>query len=142
MNFEKKEEFIYFGRKNFCRKVDIHIIIIIIGRKSNLSLLPDSQIYLYYLLHLWSFNRTPPIWWCSWRFFAHHKLDIKNVSAIIAETFLKGRHQEDIKKPEGSWFPIGDFRHLRYQFFLFLNFLTLCKTNYILLRIFPEVRTW
>ena len=87
----RKTSFIYSGRKRFCRKMDIHIIIIIIGRESNLSFLPDSQIYLYYFLHLWPFNRTPPIWWCSRRFFAHHKLDIKNVSAIKGKTSQEAR---------------------------------------------------
>ena len=54
-NFENnvgKTSSIYSGR----RKMDIRII----GKETYSSLLPDSQIYLYYFLHLWLFNRTIP----------------------------------------------------------------------------------
>ena len=112
MNFEKKEDFIYSGRKQFCRKMDVHTII---GRESNSSFLPDSQIYLYYFLHLWPFNRTLP--------FGDVPEDSLAITSWISKMFLqlKGRH---LKKLEGSWFPIGDFKHFRYQFFPFLTFLS------------------
>ena len=100
--------------------MDIHIIIIIIGRERNLSFLPDSQIYLYYFLHLWPFNRTPSIWWCSWRFFAHHKLDIKNVSAIKGKTSQEAR---------GIVVPHWWFQALKVSVFPFLNFLSFYKTT-------------
>ena len=126
MNF-KKTSFIYSVRKRFCRKIDIHNNRYC--RETNSSFLPDSQIYLYYFLHLWPFNRTPPTWWCSRRFFAHHKLDIKNISSI------KGMTSQET---EGSWSSIGDFWHFRYHFFVTL--LTVWD-YYILIRIFPEVHT-
>ena len=64
-----------------------------------------------------------PVWECSGRFLAHHKLDIENISSI------NGRMTS---KAAGGWqHPIGDFRHSRYQklfpFFNFLNWYnTLC----------------
>ena len=120
--------FIHSGGKFFCRKMGMHMI----GRESNSSHLPDSQVYLYYFLHLWPFNRTPPIWWRCWRFFAHHKLDIKNISSI------KGMTSQEA---EGWWSLIGDFRHLRYQFFPFFWLSLLVQDCYILFRISPEVLT-
>ena len=120
-----KTSFIYSGGKYFWRKMGMHMI----GRESNSSHLPDSQVYLYYFLHLWPFNRTPPIWWCCWRFFAHHKLDIKNISSI------KGMTSQEA---EGWWSPIGDFRHLRYQFFPFFNFPYWYKTATFCLEFFQR----
>ena len=45
------------------------------------------------------------------------------------------------QEAEGWWSPIGDFRHLRYQFFPFFKLSLLVQDCYILFRIFPEVLT-
>ena len=107
MNFEKKEDFIYFGRKHFCRKVDIHIAIIIIGGR---------VIHPFYLtvkftciISCISGHLTEPLP------FGDVREDSLPITSRISETFLqlKGRY---LKKLEGSRLPIGDFRHFRYQF--------------------------
>ena len=126
-----KASFIYGGRKNiFAEK---YTSIYRYCRETNSSFLPDCQIHLYNFLHLWTFNRTPPIWWCCGRFLAHHKLDIENISSIKGMT-----SQEE----EGLWPPTGDFWHFRYQFFhVFCNFFKLVWDYYISFKIFPEVHT-
>ena len=45
------------------------------------------------------------------------------------------------QEAEGWWSPIGDFRHLRYQFFPFFKLSLLVQDCDILFRIFPEVLT-
>ena len=116
MNFEKKEEFIYFGRKHFCRKVDIHIIIIRVICPFYLT------VKFTCIISCISGHLIEPL------LFGDVPEDSLPITSWISKTFLqlKGIH---LKKLEGSWFPIGDFRHLRYQFSRFLNFLTLCKTT-------------
>ena len=100
-NFENdvsKTSSIYSGM----RKMDIRII----GKETNSSFLPDSQIYPYYFLHLWLFSRTVP-------FGDALEWDCVPISSWISKTplQLKGCH---LNKQT-------DFRHFRYQFFPFFK---------------------
>ena len=84
------------------RKMDIRII----GKETNSSFLPDSQIYPYYFLHLWLFSRTVS-------FGDALEWDCLPISSWMSETplQLKGCH---LNKQT-------DFRHFRYQFFPFFK---------------------
>ena len=100
-NFENdvsKTSSIYSGM----RKMDIRII----GKETNSSFLPDSQIYPYYFLHLWLLSRTVP-------FGDALERDCLPISSWISKTplQLKGCHLNKQR----------DFRHFRYQFFPFFK---------------------
>ena len=100
-NFENdvsKTSSIYSGM----RKMDIRII----GKETNSSFLPDSQIYPYYFLHLWLLSRTVTLGDALER-------DCLPISSWISKTplQLKGCHLNKQR----------DFRHFRYQFFPFFK---------------------
>ena len=111
----KKTSFIYSGGKRFCRKMGMHMI----GRESNSSHLPDSQVYLYYFLHLWPLNRTPHIWWCSGRFSAHHKFWISKTCLQV-----KGWH---LKKKKDRGPPLVILGISGISFIIFVTFLTVIR---------------
>ena len=110
-NFENnvsKTSSIHSGEK-WGRKMDIHII----GSKTNSSFLPNSQIYLYYFLHLWPFNRNVP-------FGDALEWDSLPIISWISKTFLqwKGCH---LKKQRDCGASLVISGILGISFFLFLN---------------------